>query len=207
MIGKKTKSATVEDVNPGTPATSAEPTLLTPGMYAWVTPWSITRENDHYLVPTSVDKPETHPGGTVSCLVLHTEDGWYVGGDLPKIDEYGELRPPANPVAAEVVTVDVLDIHLPRWRQVFLPGFTPDPRPATAADHMRLAGTYSNRILYLENLRGHGNSSVQPELGLAEYHQRQARLLLDVLAHLPHDHPQHQREADAMARYLGQLGE
>lgn len=172
-------------------------------MFTWVTSWTAARNGDGYRVPTSVTEPSAKPGGTSCCIVLRTEDGWYIGGDLGKVDESGG-HPADELVTAEPVTPELLDVHHPTWREQFQPGWTPDPRPTTAADHLRIADLNANRVLHLINVLGYGNTSVDPALRISEYHQRQAQLRLDEVRRLPTDDPERQREDAAMAYYLAQ---
>lgn len=189
-----------------TPPTSAphparERVALTPGMFAWTMPWTIRRDGERYLVPTAVYDRSSTPGGTSCCLVLRTEDGWYLGGEVDEINDDGG-HPADEFAAAELVTPELLDVHYPTWREQFQGRWTPDPRPTTAADHLHIADVYSNLLLGRLNASGVGNTPVDPMLRLAEYHQRHAQFRIDEARRLPVDDPEREREEAAMRDYL-----
>jgi hypothetical protein len=190
-------------VAPARTVSRPEPVALVPGMFAWVAMWTAIRSDDGYRVPTTVSEPSTRPGGTSRCFVLRTDDGWFIGGDLDEVDDQGG-HPADELVAAEPVTPELLDVHHPTWREQFEAGWTPDPRPTTAADHLRVADLYANRVLRSITVHGYGNTSVDPALRISEYHQRQAQLRLDEIRRRPDHDPGRQREEAAMTYYLDQ---
>lgn len=168
--------------------------LLEPGMATWTTPAAVSRENDQFVLADRPYPRVPQPSGADCVLLLRTETGWWISGDLDRITTR-RLDPRNTAVPAQPATATLLDNHQPDWRLQFHPDWSPDPSPRTAAAHLRVAD------LHAAQMDPHSNT-LDPALRLAEYHQRHAHLRLDALHRLPTGHPQLTAEDTELATYL-----